>query len=109
LFISGFRARPGRAQTGEFRPENDDRERGAWWRDVVSELLSDTVEESMSPMPSLLNRVRSEFIEMPGLRLRIEQAQRLWNLDRQVCEHVLQSLVETNFLRQYGDDGYSRV
>ena len=59
----------------------------------------------MSPTPSLLNRVRSEFIEMPGLRLRLEQAQRLWNLDRQVCEHVLQSLVETNFLRQCWNDG----
>jgi hypothetical protein len=46
---------------------------------------------------------------MPGLRLKIEQAQRLWNLDRPMCERVLQSLVETNFLRQYGDDGYSRV
>ena len=62
----------------------------------------------MSPTPSLLNRVRSEFIEMPGLWLRLEQAQRLWNLDRTMCEGVLQSLVDTNFLRQYGD-GYSRV
>jgi hypothetical protein len=63
----------------------------------------------MSPTPSLLNRIRSEFIEMPGLRLRIEQAQRLWNLDRLQCERVLQSLVETNFLRQYQDNAYSRV
>ena len=62
----------------------------------------------MSPTPSLVNRVRSEFIEMPGLRLRIEQAQRLWNLDRTLCEMVLHSLVEANFLRQYGD-GYSRA
>jgi hypothetical protein len=63
----------------------------------------------MSPTPSLLNRVRSEFIEMPGLRLRIEQAQRLWHLDRAQCERILQLLVDTNFLRQYGDAGYSRV
>ena len=63
----------------------------------------------MSPPPNLLNRVRSEFIEMPGLRLRLEQAQRLWNLDRTVCETVLRSLVEANFLRQYSDEAYSRV
>jgi hypothetical protein len=63
----------------------------------------------MSPSPTLLNRVRSEFIEMPGLRLRVEQAQRLWNLDRVSCETLLQSLVDANFLRQYADDGYSRV
>ena len=63
----------------------------------------------MSPTPNLLNRVRNEFIEMPGLRLRIEQAQRLWNLDQNMCERVLQSLVEANFLRQYADNAYSRI
>jgi hypothetical protein len=63
---------------------------------------------TMSPTPSLINRVRSEFIEMPGLRLRLEQAQRLWNLDRPSCEIVLRSLVEAEFLRQYGDR-YSRA
>jgi DNA-binding IclR family transcriptional regulator len=63
----------------------------------------------MSPTPNLLNRVRSEFIEMPGLRLRVEQAQRLWNLDRSSCETLLRSLVEANFLRRYSDDAYSRV
>ena len=52
----------------------------------------------MSPNISLLNRVRSEFIEMPGLRLRIDQAQRLWNLDRAMCESVLRSLVDAKFL-----------
>jgi hypothetical protein len=52
----------------------------------------------MSPSIHLVNRVRSEFIEMPGLRLRIDQAQRLWNLDRASCENVLLSLVEAKFL-----------
>ena len=42
----------------------------------------------MSPNLSLLNRVRSEFIEMPGLRLRIDQAQRLWNLAGRCGERV---------------------
>ena len=63
----------------------------------------------MSPSPNLLNRVRGEFIEMPGLRLRVEQAQRLWNLDRASCELLLRSLVEANFLRRFSDDGYSRA
>ena len=63
----------------------------------------------MPTSPNLLDRVRSEFIEMPGLRLKIEQAQRLWNLDRAICEGVLRSLVEANFLRRYSDDAYSRV
>jgi hypothetical protein len=63
----------------------------------------------MSPSTTLLNRVRSEFIEMPGLRLRVEQAQRLWNLDRASCESLLRCLVEAKFLRQYSDEAYSRV
>ena len=63
----------------------------------------------MRPSVNLLNRVRSEFIEMPGLRLRIDQAQRLWNLDRAMCESVLRSLVEAKFLRCFGDDLYARL
>ena len=63
----------------------------------------------MSPNMSLLNRVRSEFIEMPGLRLRIDQAQRLWNLDRALCESVLRSLVDAKFLGCYENDQYARL
>jgi len=63
----------------------------------------------MSPNISILNRVRSEFIEMPGLRLRIDQAQRLWNLDRIMCESVLRYLVEVKFLGQLDDERYARL
>jgi hypothetical protein len=63
----------------------------------------------MSPNIDLLNRVRGEFIEMPGLRLRIEQAQRLLNLDRPICESVLRSLVDAKFLRRFDDDLYARL
>jgi hypothetical protein len=63
----------------------------------------------MSPNVNLLNRVRGEFIEMPGLRLRIEQAQRLWNLDRAICESVLRSLVDAKFLGRFDDDLYARL
>ena len=63
----------------------------------------------MSPNLSLLNRVRSEFIEMPGLRLRIDQAQRLWNLDKALCENVLRSLVDAKFLGRFENDQYARL
>jgi hypothetical protein len=62
----------------------------------------------MSPSTSLLNRVRAEFTEMPGLRLRVEQAQRLWNLDRTSCEVLLRSLVEAKFLICGTDEAYGR-
>ena len=38
----------------------------------------------------LLRRIRSEFLEMPGLRLSREQAQRLWALDAATCDRVLE-------------------
>ena len=63
----------------------------------------------MSPSSHLLNRVRSEFIEMPGLRLRIDQAQRLFTLERGVCETVLRSLVEAKFLGRFEDEVYARL
>ena len=63
----------------------------------------------MSPSIHLLNRVRSEFLEMPGLRLRVEQAQRLWNLDRASCELLLTSLVEARFLNRYSDEAYGML
>lgn len=65
--------------------------------------------DHMSLSTSLLNRVKSEFIEMPGLRLRIDQAQRLWNLDRPSCELLLRSLVEAKFLDRGRDEAYGRI
>jgi hypothetical protein len=47
----------------------------------------------------LLERVRGEFLEMPGLRLTPAQAARLWHLDTSVCEQVIDRLVRTSFLR----------
>jgi hypothetical protein len=44
-------------------------------------------------------RVRGEYLEMPGLRLNIDQASRLWALDRIACVGLLEHLVEDNFLQ----------
>ena len=49
--------------------------------------------------PSLVERVRGEFIEMPGLQLTMAQAARLWGLDLTACRHVVDVLVESAFLR----------
>ena len=77
---------------------------------MVCPLLAIRAERNqMSPSINLLKRVRSEFIEMPGLRLRIDQAQRLWNLDRASCETVLLSLVEAKFLRRDTNDAFARA
>ncbi len=54
----------------------------------------------MSLDPSLLHRVREEFIEMPGLQLTCRQAQRLWDLDEAACRELLAALQQEGFLRR---------
>jgi hypothetical protein len=44
--------------------------------------------------------VKAEFLEMPGMRLTVAQAARLWHLDAEESELVLQTLVDTQFLIQ---------
>jgi hypothetical protein len=50
-------------------------------------------------MNELVGRIRAEFLEMPGLRLTVAQASRLWGLDEGACRHVIEVLVGTSFLR----------
>jgi hypothetical protein len=52
---------------------------------------------------SLALRVRAEFLEMPGLRLTLAQAQRLWALDHDACIRVVDVLVSRSVLRRAGE------
>ena len=54
----------------------------------------------------LLRRVRAEYHEMPGLRLTLTQAARLWSLDRSTCAALLDVLVSREFLAQTVDGSY---
>ena len=56
----------------------------------------------------ILRRICGEYLEMPGLRLKQEQAQRLWGLDGATCAQLLDALVETGFLCRHVDGGYGR-
>ena len=53
----------------------------------------------MKEFQAVVERVRGEFNEMPGLRLTPKQAARLWGLDPAACEEVLERLIESSFLR----------
>ena len=57
----------------------------------------------------VLRRVKGEYLEMPGLRLTIAQAQRLWGLDRSVCDSLLGALVEAKFLFRTRDGAFVRA
>jgi hypothetical protein len=50
-------------------------------------------------LASVVDRVRAEFVEMPGLELTLPQAVRLWGLGTDDCRHVLDSLAEAGFLK----------
>jgi hypothetical protein len=57
----------------------------------------------------VLQRIQGEFIEMPGLRLTAAQAQRLWGLERDVCDALLGALVDAKFLAQTRDGAFVRT
>lgn len=57
----------------------------------------------------LVQRVRSEFLEMPGLQLNVPQACRLWGLDRSTCGDLMEQLVQSNFLRRTRAGGFART
>lgn len=57
----------------------------------------------------IIRRISCEYLEMPGLRLTPEQAQRLWGLDRDSCSDILTELVATNFLARTADGRYARA
>jgi len=47
----------------------------------------------------LLRRIQAEYEEMPGLCLTKSQAERLWGLDTQTCDSVLDALVDVGYVR----------
>jgi len=56
----------------------------------------------------LVQRIRAEFVEMPGLRLTVAQAKRLCGIDGGICEAVLDALVDLKFLTRNRDGSYSK-
>jgi len=48
---------------------------------------------------TIVDRVRGEFLGMPGLELTEAQAIKLWSLDVDECRYVLDVLVAAGFLR----------
>jgi hypothetical protein len=58
---------------------------------------------------SLLHRIRSEFNEMPGLRLTPAQAARLWGMERHTSERILDGLALAGFLSKNRAGAYLRA
>ncbi|HEY7790013.1 MAG TPA: hypothetical protein VIC33_05850 [Vicinamibacterales bacterium] len=64
------------------------------------ELLSDT---------RIVEQIRDEYLDMPGLSLTPAQARRLWTLDHEDCAEALGSLVVEQFLARTRDGRYVRA
>jgi Fic family protein len=62
-----------------------------------------------SPQSALELRIRAEFREMPGMRLKAEQAMRLWSIDHVTCQQALDDLVREGFLQRDDTGRYARA
>ena len=49
--------------------------------------------EATAEVQNALLRIQTEYVEMPDLKLTARQAQRLWNLSRDVWETALAVLI----------------
>jgi len=58
---------------------------------------------------ALIQRIREEFDEAPGLQITVEEGVRFWALDAETCAEVLVALHETGFLIRTQDGRYHRA
>jgi hypothetical protein len=62
----------------------------------------------VSPYEQAFNRIRAEFMEMPGMRLTPGQVERLSGVSSSVCRLVLDDLVRAGFLSLGAHGAYAR-
>jgi hypothetical protein len=63
-------------------------------------LRANAIMRAQLELDPVVARIRNEFLEMPGLRLSLPQAMRLWGLGREECVRVIETLVKTSFLQK---------
>lgn len=56
-----------------------------------------------------IDRIRAEYLEMPGLCLTRRQVQRLCLLEAGACDAAVDQLVISGFLRRRSDDTFVRA
>lgn len=63
----------------------------------------------MKTTQDVLARLRAEYLEMPGMRLTVEQVQRLCGIEQTLCQTVLDALVDAKFLCVKSSGAYARL
>lgn len=74
----------------------------------IERRCSEYSEDNARLLEHLVQRVRAEYLEMPGLRLTVQQARRFWGLEETLCDAILSHLVEVRFLRRTRDGVFAR-
>lgn len=59
-----------------------------------------------NPYRKLVQRLREEFEETPGLRLTVREASRFWALDELTCALVMTELADQGFLARGVDNRF---
>jgi hypothetical protein len=59
-----------------------------------------------STMHDWLGLIRAEYLEMPDLQLTKPEIQRLWKLEPQMCDALLDALVSAEFLKKTHREAY---
>jgi hypothetical protein len=59
-------------------------------------------------LQTIVQHIRGEYLESPGLRLTAWQIQRLWNLEPSDCDVAVQALLDARFLREERDGTFAR-
>jgi hypothetical protein len=65
--------------------------------------------DQRNPLTDWTSLIQAEYREMPGLQLTKPQVRRLWGLDPQMCDVVLDTLVATAVLKKTPRETYSLV
>jgi hypothetical protein len=76
------------------------------FQDIAPRPLAVRSLEPRRVIPSVIERVRGEFIEMRGFSPTVDQAARLFNLSLEECGRVLGGLVKEGFLHRTSDGRY---
>jgi len=64
---------------------------------------------SRQTIRTLMEQVRAEYAEMPGLSVTLPQAQRLWAVDRATCEEAFGRLISRGVLRRTSKGRFVRA
>jgi len=62
-----------------------------------------------SDMTALIEKIKAEYREMPGLSLTRAQAQRVWHLEENHCQAILDALLHAKFLSRTRNGAFVRA